>query len=237
MEFWVSQESLTSLQWFFRAVIGFFILLFVVKLMGQRSISQLRLLDFVVVMLLGNILAHPLSDSELGLKGSFITVVAVALLYVTLLLAILKNPKIRHYFNPSPMPLIKNGEIIFQNLNKARITIDLLLVELRKEKVDDAKKVALALWEPGGTISVFVYPQFEQATRQDLHITPKPFNFPRPIIKEGTVDIHELNILGKDIQWLRHSLYTQFKVSPEEILLATLDENDSVKVFIKPTVK
>ncbi|MFF6015923.1 hypothetical protein [Lysinibacillus fusiformis] len=30
--------------------------------MGQRSISQLRLLDFAMAITLGNIIAHPLSD-------------------------------------------------------------------------------------------------------------------------------------------------------------------------------
>lgn len=200
--------------------------------MGQRAISQLRLLDFVVVMLLGNILAHPLSDSELSMKGSFITVVTVGLLYVLLLIIHLKSPTLRHFFSPSPMPLIKNGEILYQNLRKARVTIDHILSELRTQKVDDAKKVALALWEPGGTLSVFLFPQHDHVIKQDINIAPKPFSLPRPVIKEGQMDIHELEVLGKDKQWLTQTLQTTYNVHPAQVLLATLDQQDQLKIFL-----
>ncbi|WP_397330376.1 hypothetical protein [Paenibacillus lautus] len=50
--------------------------------MGQRSISQLRFLDFIIALTLGNILAHPLSDEKLGLKGSMITTVVLVVLYI-----------------------------------------------------------------------------------------------------------------------------------------------------------
>ena len=45
-----------------RAIISYVFLLFAIKLMGRRSISQLRLIDFTMALILGNILAHPLSD-------------------------------------------------------------------------------------------------------------------------------------------------------------------------------
>ena len=49
MEFIHGQDSLTTIQWILRAVVAFFFLLFSAKIMGQRSISQLRLIDFVIV--------------------------------------------------------------------------------------------------------------------------------------------------------------------------------------------
>lgn len=50
--------------------------------MGQRSIAQLRLLDFTMAKTLGNIIAHPLSDEGLGLKGSMITMSVLIILYL-----------------------------------------------------------------------------------------------------------------------------------------------------------
>jgi len=75
LDFFYSQESLTAIQWILRAVISFFFLLIVTKIMGQRSLSQLRLLDFIMALSIGNIIAHPLSDQHLGMKGSMITIV------------------------------------------------------------------------------------------------------------------------------------------------------------------
>nr|WP_236687108.1 hypothetical protein [Ornithinibacillus californiensis] len=55
-----------------RALVGFTFFVVIVKIMGQRTISQVALLDFVIVLLIGNIIAHPLSDEGLGLEGSMI---------------------------------------------------------------------------------------------------------------------------------------------------------------------
>src|SRR4051794_12642181 len=127
MDFFHGQETLTTVQWILRAVVSFFFLLLATKLMGRRSISQLRLLDFTIALIIGNILAHPLSDEQLGLKGSIITTAVLIILYTISVLISLKWESFRSWLEPAPFPLIKNGEIIYKGLAKAKITIDHLL--------------------------------------------------------------------------------------------------------------
>lgn len=55
MDFLYSQETLTTFDWILRAIIAFSFLLIIAKLLGQRSISQLRLLDFVITLVIGYI--------------------------------------------------------------------------------------------------------------------------------------------------------------------------------------
>ena len=98
MEFIHRQESLTTIQWILRAVVAFFFLLFSAKIMGQRSISQLRLLDFVIALIIGNIIAHLLSDEHLGLKGSMITMTVLILLYLIGIFLSLKWHKFRAFY-------------------------------------------------------------------------------------------------------------------------------------------
>lgn len=102
--------------------------------MGQRAISQLRLLDFVIALVIGNIIAHPLSDERLGLKGSVVTTIVLVSLYLCGIFLILKWPWFRKLITPPPINLVKDGEIIYKGLKKARISIDVLLEELREEK-------------------------------------------------------------------------------------------------------
>jgi uncharacterized membrane protein YcaP (DUF421 family) len=61
MPFWAAQADLTVIQWLFRGIVGFFWLLFVAKLMGQREIGQLILFDFVAAITIGSIAANPLA--------------------------------------------------------------------------------------------------------------------------------------------------------------------------------
>ncbi len=166
LDFFHGQPTLTALEWALRAVVSFFFLVIVAKVLGQRAISQLRLLDFVIALVIGNIIAHPLSDEELGLKGSMITTSVLVILYLAGILLILKWPLVRNWVNHKPITLIQNGEIDYKGLMHARISIDVLLEELRKEKIEDVKKVALAFWEAEGKMSIFLDPKYMPVTHE-----------------------------------------------------------------------
>ncbi len=231
MDFFHGQESLTTVQWILRAIISYFFLLFATKLMGRRSIAQLRLLDFIMALILGNILAHPLSDEQLGMKGSLITTAVLVVLYTIGVQFSLKSVLFRKWIEPSPFPLIKNGEIMYKELGKARITLDHLLSEARKEKIEEVDKIALALWETDGTISFFLSPQLQPLTPEDMQLIKTSFSIPRIIIKEGKVDFDELQQSGKDTTWMKNKLVI-INVDVHDVLLATIDNNDNFKVYL-----
>ncbi|OLO26647.1 hypothetical protein BTA37_27395 [Priestia megaterium] len=233
MDFFYSQESLTAIQWILRAVISFFFLLIVTKIMGQRSLSQLRLLDFIMALSIGNIIAHPLSDQHLGMKGSMITIGVLVILYLILVFLSLKWLKFTKFVDPSPFPLIKNGEILYKGLTKARIPIDVLLTELRKKQIHDIQQVALALWESDGTISFFLESQYQTLTPKDMKLMTKSFSLPITIIKDGKVDFEELKQTGKNEDWLENQIRTVHGLDIKNILLATMDDqNDKINVFL-----
>ncbi|RII34756.1 DUF421 domain-containing protein [Clostridium chromiireducens] len=232
MSFLQSQESLTTIEWILRAIIAFFFLLTVAKILGQRTIAQLRLLDFVIALVIGNIIAHPLSDEHLGLKGSMVTTGALLILYLCCLFGILKFPVLRRLVTPPPITVVRNGEILYTGLKKARISIDILLEELREEKVEDVKKVTLAIWEADGKISVFLDPQYEPVTPSSLQIKTEPFDFPRTIIREGKINFEQLKQINKNEEWVVSNLKNLYKTEIKNVLLATIDNKDNFKVFL-----
>ena len=230
MEFFHSQESLTATQWILRAIVAFFFLLFATKIMGQRSISQLRMLDFAMAITLGNIIAHPLSDEGLGMKGSMITMAVLVALYLIGVYLSLKWVAFRHLIDSPPIPLIKNGQIISANLQKARISVDLLLSELRKEKIEEVQNVALALWEPDGSISSFLHTPYQTPTRADISVQSNNFFLPTVLIKEGKIDYHELNKTTLTESWLKDQLST-YNIDVKDVLLATINQNNKLHIF------
>jgi len=233
LDFFYSQESLTAIQWILRAVISFFFLLLVTKILGQRSLSQLRLLDFIMALSIGNIIAHPLSDQHLGMKGSMITIGVLVILYLIMVFLSLKWLKFTKFVDPSPFPLIKNGEILYKGLTKARIPIDVLLTELRKKQIHDIQQVALALWESDGTISFFLESQYQTLTPKDMKLMTKSFSLPITIIKDGKIDFEELKQTGKDEDWVKNQIRTLHSLDIKNILLATMDNNNGkVNVFL-----
>ncbi|MBT2687298.1 DUF421 domain-containing protein [Bacillus sp. ISL-47] len=232
MDFFEGQQTLTTIEWGLRAVIAYFFLVIVAKILGQRAISQLRLLDFVMALVIGNIIAHPLSDEELGLKGSVVTTMVLVVLYLASLFSILKWPVIRGLVNNKPIKVVQNGDIIYKGLKKARISIDVLLEELREKNVDDVKKVALAYWEANGSISYFLDPQYEPITPDYLQMKAEPFDLPRIIIKEGKIVKRELKHVQKDESWLISNLERVYQTEIKNVLLATMDSKGTLKVFL-----
>ena len=232
MDFFHGQETLTAMEWILRAIVAFSFLVIVGKVLGQRTISQLRLLDFVIALVIGNIIAHPLSDQELGLEGSIITTIVLVVLYFGGIFTILKFPSLRRFVNHSAVTIVKDGEILNEGLKKARISIDILLEELRERKVEDVKKVALAIWEADGKISVFLHPKYEPITPSHYQMETEPFDLPKIIIKEGKIDSKELKQIQKNEDWIVSSLQNLYQTEVKNVLLATVDNKGNLKVFL-----
>lgn len=133
---------------------------------------------------------------------------------------------------PPPINIVQNGEILYKGLKKARISIDVLLEELREEKIEDVKKVALAIWEADGKFSVFLDPKYEPLTPSSMQIETQPFDFPKTIIKEGQIIFKELKQIQKDESWVVSSLERLYQTEVKNVLLATLDRKDNLKVFL-----
>lgn len=232
MDFYQGQETLTAIQWILRAVVGFIFLLIVTRALGQRAISQLRPLDFAIALVIGNIIAHPLSDENLGLKGSIITTVVLLILYLFGIFMILNIPWFRRLLNHPPITIVENGEILYKGLKKAKISIDVLLEELREEKIQDVKKVALAIWEADGKFSVFLDPKYDPLTPDSFQMNTEPFDFPRTIIKEGKINFEVLSQVHKDEGWVISRLEKLYQSEVKNVLLATLDKKENLKVFL-----
>ncbi|MWV42694.1 DUF421 domain-containing protein [Paenibacillus sp. HJL G12] len=229
MDFFRGQDSLTVIEWIMRSIVGFVFLIIAAKMMGQRSISGLRFLDFIIALTLGNIIAHPLSDEHLGLKGSIISTFSIVFLYITAIWLSLKIPLLKQFFDPPAITLVLDGKIDYRNLSKAKLSIQFLYAELRKSNVEDIAKVAFAAWEPGGTLSVFLNTAYQPITPTDLKLSTQPFNLTKPIITDGHMEHALLNEIGKDGVWL------ETEIQPHElnnVLLATVDSKLTVQVHI-----
>ncbi|MDQ0063003.1 DUF421 domain-containing protein [Paenibacillus harenae] len=227
MDFFKSQESLSATGWILRSIVGFIFLLISAKMMGQRSISQLRFLDFIIALTLGNIIAHPLSDEHLGLKGSMITTVSLVILYISAIWLSLKIPFLKQFFDPPAVTLIQDGKLNYRNLSKAKLPIEFLYAELRKSNVEDISKVAFAAWEPGGTLSVFVNSAYQPVTPSDLKLSTQPFNLTKPIISDGHIEHALMREIGKDRAWLENEIKP---LELSKVILATVDSKLTVQV-------
>ncbi|WP_409304839.1 DUF421 domain-containing protein [Peribacillus sp. SCS-155] len=232
MDFFHSHDTLTAIGWILRGSLAFFFLVIVAKVLGRRAISQLQILDFVIALVVGDIIAHPLAEADVDFKGAMITTVVIVILYLGGIFLSLKWSWFRVLITHPPVTIIKDGEILYQGLKQARISIDMILEKLRQEKISDVKKVALAISEAGGKFSVFLDPKYEPLTPALCKLETEPFNLPRTIIKDGKINATELKETHKDERWVITHLERFYQTEVKNVLLATLDRKENLHVFL-----
>lgn len=166
------------------------------------------------------------------MKGSVISTIVLTVLYIACVFLTQKWVGFRKALDSEPLALITKGEINYQSLKKARISIDYLLAQLRKEKVEDVKKVALALWESDGTIAIFLDPKHQALTPATFQKKPEPFDLPKTIITDGRINYHELKRINKEEEWLISKLKEIYQTEIHNVLLATVNSQNQLQVFL-----
>ncbi|MGI6150010.1 MAG: DUF421 domain-containing protein, partial [Limnochordia bacterium] len=82
MNFWHGQPTLTVAGWILRSTVTFLWLMLLTKLMGQREIGRMNMLDFVVAITIGSVASAHLADSEVPIMGGLISVASLGVLDV-----------------------------------------------------------------------------------------------------------------------------------------------------------
>lgn len=153
MEKWF-EASETSLVAITLSAIGIFILVILyTRIAGKRSFSKMSSFDFAMTIASGSILA-----STIVLKNVSLVQGAIALLVVYILQLV--TAYLRRYSafqkitDNDPILLMKDGEIYYDNLKKARVTESDLRGKLREANVIQLSEVRAVVFETTGDVSV-----------------------------------------------------------------------------------
>jgi uncharacterized membrane protein YcaP (DUF421 family) len=154
-----------------RAVVIYFLVLVMVKLMGKREVGQLTPLDFVVGIMIGSVAALPMEDAQIPFLPAMVPIVVLAGLEIIFSVLALNSKKIRLFVEDKPTIIISDGRLIKENMAKTRMNIDDLKQELRKQGVADINEVEEGTLETGGTFSVIKKKEYQPLTLADLQAT------------------------------------------------------------------
>jgi uncharacterized membrane protein YcaP (DUF421 family) len=126
-----------------------------------------------------------------------------------------------------PVILIENGRILQNNLRRTRITIDELTGHLRLKDVLDLQSVQFAILETNGDLSVFLYPSERPATAKEAGFRPEAQQLPVTIIDDGRLLKQNLNVAGKNEDWVNRVLTGQ-NATLDGTFLLTVDAADHI---------
>ena len=187
---------------FVRTVVFYVVLMAVIRLMGKRQVGQMEPSEFVVTMLVANLAAIPLEETDLPLAAGLIPILTVLGMELAFSALSLRSIFFRKLLCGKPVILIENGTILQDNLRKTRVTLDELTGHLREKDVLDLSSVQYAILETNGNLSVFPYPKEKPASARDAGIRARKQYIPLTIVSDGKLLEENLQKSGKDRRWL-----------------------------------
>lgn len=209
---------------FLRALIIYFIIIVSLRFMGKRQIGELQPTELVVTILISEVAAIPLDDTDSPLLSALIPVLVVICLEIIISGISLQSVKFRRLFTGKPILVINNGEIDQKALKNTRISVSDLLDYLRLKGFFDIQEVKFAIVEMNGQISVMPKESSAPLTRADMKISAQSKEIPYTVISDGEIiegHFEDVGISEKDIK----KQLKKEKLSLKEVMLMTCDKN------------
>jgi uncharacterized membrane protein YcaP (DUF421 family) len=136
-----------------RAVIVFFAIFFITRVVGRRELSTMEPFDLILLIVTGDLVQQGVTQSDYSLTGALTVITTIALLTVVLSYVSFKVPRLRPVLEGEPLVLVQDGEIIERNLRRERITVEELLAGARQQQIASLAQVRFAVLETNGVIS------------------------------------------------------------------------------------
>jgi len=137
-----------------RTGVVYVIILGGLRLLGRSHLSQLSILDFVLILLLSNAAQNAMVGSDTSLAGGIIAVCTLLALNFLISFFSYRSRRLGALFEGTPTVLIHDGTVRDDNLRREQISHEELLRALREHGITEIADVKIALLESDGMISV-----------------------------------------------------------------------------------
>ena len=190
-----------------RATGAFLVLLIMTRLMGRKQLSQLTFFNYITGIALGSIAANIASETNVHYLNGITSLLWWAILTLLVGYIGLKSSTARVVVDGQPVTVIKQGNILEEELGKLRLNIDDLSMLLREQKIFSVMDVENAVFEPNGKLSVMLKEDQQPVTKKDQNIfTVQPIYIPMELVSDGNIVEKNLKEAGISVDWLKNQL-------------------------------
>jgi uncharacterized membrane protein YcaP (DUF421 family) len=147
------------LEVFFRTLILYIFLLFILRWLGKRMSGQLSIMELAVMLTLGAIVCVPMQIPDRGILQGFLLLLCAVFFQKGFSLAGVLNSKIEDITEGKVALLVKNGVMQIPQMEKERISRQQIFAQLRRIKIFNLGVVDRMYLEASGIFSIFQTPE------------------------------------------------------------------------------
>ena len=138
----------------FRALIFYFLLMLMMKLMGKRQIGEMQLTELITTVMLSEMAVLPLTDTDIPVTQGLLPLLLISSLEVVIAFAEQKSKGFRRFLNGNPIVLYEKGRFVEKNLEKARVSTEDVEAMVRVNGYATLDEVSCVILEISGKMSV-----------------------------------------------------------------------------------
>lgn len=212
------------------SVVSAFAMFLIAKLMGRKSITQMTLFDYITGISVGSIAAEMATELEEPQKPLIAMIIYGVIAF---LISILTNKSIkaRKLLSGVPSVILRDGVIYRENMKKAKIDIDDLLMMCRTAGYFDITQLQIVLMEHNGKLSFLPYSERRPATPFDLSLSPAPESILFNVIIDSRICDEPLKKSGHNREWLMKELEKQGYKDLSKVFLAVCNDQNELSVY------
>ena len=207
---------------FIRAIILYFILVLTMRAMGKRQLGQFQPYEFVMAMLIANLIATPMSDVSTPLLHGAMPVAALYIVHAVITLISMRSDRLRALISGKPSVVISKGIIQQDELKRLCLTVSDLMEGLRSAGILDPAEAGTAIMEANGTITAFPRASRRPPNTGEMNIDPGYEGMPMMLVMDGRLQVHNMATAQLDENWLIKTLKAR-NLSVEQVFLCSVD--------------
>ena len=150
-----------------RAVAVYAVMLAVIRLSGKRTIGSFSAFDFLVALMLGEVVDEIVYGSVSMTQG-FVGIGVIALLHYGNSWLTYWDHGFGHLLEGSPTVVLEKGQLHYPGMRAERMNEKDVMSELRLHGVDDLREVKVAVIEYNGQLSVIRQDWAEPVQKADV---------------------------------------------------------------------
>lgn len=175
-----------------RTLILYIVVLIVIRIMGKRELGQLQPFEFVVAILIADLVSVPMSNTGVPIFYGIIPILTLLVAHLTISQISLKSTLFRNVICGKPTIIISKGIVDESMMKKIRYNLDDLFEQLRENDVFSIVDVEYAILETSGRLSLMLKSEKCPPIMEDLNIVTNNVWIPRNLIIDGEIDKQEL---------------------------------------------
>ncbi|HEX5410401.1 MAG TPA: YetF domain-containing protein [Terriglobia bacterium] len=138
-----------------RAVGIYFVLLLVFRIAGNRSLAQITMFDFVLLLIISESSQQGITANDYSFTNAVVLISTLVLVDVLLSLWKQRSEKMERLLDGMPLILVRHGEVLQVRLDKVRVDQkDILEAARELQGIERLDQIKYAVLERGGEITI-----------------------------------------------------------------------------------